>query len=260
MVVKAVTGVLYSEVMEAKGKDWSIKVGARDSLTPPDWAEKTYAGDVHPVIGHTMVGYLRLKNIKDALRRVVALRVPGDFAELGTWRGGACIFARLLMDTLSQQERQVHVFDAFEDGKKLGYSGLRSYIHVNEDDVRRSFKNYDAHRNVHFYKGYFSETVPSFAQTLHKRGGRLAVLRIDGNFYASYQDSLYSLFPLVPVDGVIIFDDVFDHPEVMRCWKHFKADHRLTETVEPIDGRAGYLIKRRDTYIDPSKKRKPPRR
>lgn len=34
------------------------------------------------------------------------------------------------------------------------------------------------------------------------------MLRIDGNFYDSYQDALYYLYPLVPVGGWVIFDDI----------------------------------------------------
>ena len=44
----------------------------------------------------------------------------------------------------------------------------------------------------------------------------IAVLRIDGNFYDSYQDAMYYLYEYVPVGGFVIFDDYFTHPPVQR--------------------------------------------
>jgi hypothetical protein len=32
---------------------------------------------------------------------------------------------------------------------------------------------------------------------------------IDGSFYGSYQNSLYYMYDKVPVNGIVIFDDVF---------------------------------------------------
>jgi hypothetical protein len=44
----------------------------------------------------------------------------------------------------------------------------------------------------------------------------LAVLRTDGNYYDSYQDALYHLYPRVSVGGCIIFDDIYNHVVVIN--------------------------------------------
>ena len=44
----------------------------------------------------TMIGMARMHNIAQLVLDVVENRIPGGFAELGVWKGGACIFANAL--------------------------------------------------------------------------------------------------------------------------------------------------------------------
>lgn len=44
----------------------------------------------------------------------------------------------------------------------------------------------------------------------------IAVLRVDGNFYDSYQDAMYYMYDVVRIGGIMIFDDVMSHPPVNR--------------------------------------------
>jgi hypothetical protein len=151
---------------------------------------------------------------------VVAAGVAGDIAELGVWRGGATIYAKAVLRVLGQEaQRKVHVFDAFRSlggyssaGQGHPQGGAAAYLAVGEARVRRTFDNYGLlDDGVVFHRGLFSATAPAF-RAAHPPGGAasraLAVLRLDGNFYASYQDVLYALYELVPVGGYVIFDDV----------------------------------------------------
>ena len=49
--------------------------------------------------------------------------------------------------------------------------------------------------------GLFNETTPAYARAHPNR--KIAVLRVDGNFYASYQSVMYALYEHVPVGGVV---------------------------------------------------------
>ena len=61
------------------------------------------------------------------------------------------------------------------------------------------------------------------------------MLRIDGNFYDSYQDAFYYLYDLIPVGGIIILDDANKfHPAVLRFWSDFKKEQKLPEDLVPI--------------------------
>lgn len=95
------------------------------------------SGDDWPVVGHTMVGISRLKNVRFSIEEVVKNHVPGDFMELGVWRGGVCIYARLLLNLLGQKSRQVHVFDVFEPLASYAYSS--KYLCATLSEVRHNF-------------------------------------------------------------------------------------------------------------------------
>jgi len=242
----AVTGSLIDEAGRCKGGKGGC---ALDHLAPYDKSLRDLGKD-WPPFGHTMVGHARLHNVRWSLQDVIDHNVPGDFAELGVWRGGTCIYAKAFLDIKGQSSRRVHVFDAFE--KIPGYGKSADFLMNSESDVKHNFRKYQVLDNhVHFYKGLFKDTVPSFQ-------GQLAVLRIDSNFYDSYQDALYYLYPKVPVGGIVIFDDVYDHPVVMECWEDFKNDQGLPEHLTPIDDNSAWFRKTVAINVD-FKHFKPPR-
>ena len=119
-----------------------------------------------------MVGLVRLRNVADILWQVMANAVPGDFAELGVWRGGTCIFAKSILDVMGET-RLVHVFDAF--GTIPDYSGSAEFLAVRIETVMNGFHMYDAYgsnmSNVFFYKGLFKDTLPGSARVLCQAQG-----------------------------------------------------------------------------------------
>ena len=241
----ALTGRLYDEVVHCRGETWS--------LTHTYNHEKALVGNEWPVVGHTMVGYRRLQNIEDAIKHAVASGIAGHFAELGVWRGGASIYTRLVLNTLREYERRVYVFDAFESIK--GYGQHQNFLSVREKDVKHNSDKYNATNSVFFHKGMFRDTTPAFARDMTEMGEKLAVLRIDGKFYESYESAMYDLYPLVPVGGTVIFDDVYSHAAVLRFWNDFKKDYGLLETLTRIDVHSGWFTKIQDVRLDRAKMR-----
>ena len=100
-----------------------------------------WCGNDWPPHGYTMVGLQRLKNVAEVLWQVISNKVPGDFAELGVWRGGTCIFAKSIMDVMNEN-RSVHLFDAF--GTIAGYSNKANFLAVHQETVKNGFEMYNA--------------------------------------------------------------------------------------------------------------------
>lgn len=200
-----------------------------------------------------MVGIVRLMNVAALLKSVVEDGVRGAFAELGVWRGGTCIFARKLLDLLSEGGRRVEVFDAFEN--LPGYGTNSDFLMNSQASVKENFRLAGAPLDrVHFHKGLFKDSVPAFSR---EYTGSIAVLRVDGNFYDSYQDAMYYLYERVPVGGYVIFDDIMSHAAVMRFWNDFKADQGVVETLLRIDRHSAYFHKTRAVKIDMSRMHAP---
>ena len=50
-----------------------------------------------PSAAHTMIGELRMTNLRKVTEFVLQNNIPGDFIETGVWRGGACIYMRAIL-------------------------------------------------------------------------------------------------------------------------------------------------------------------
>ena len=208
---------------------------------------------------HTMVEPTGMDNIRSAIESVVSDQVDGDIVELGVWRGGLSMYAKAVLDVLGQTQRRIHLFDVFDSMSLAGYGGKNSaefgFIALNSvAAVNNTFQRYGLlDQRVHFHEGLFNETAVRFAHVARRRNSAIAVLRIDGNFYNSYQDAMYNLYELVPVGGVVIFDDIIDHVSIQAFWKDFRRDYNLTETFVKVDRGVGWFRKSSAVRIDWSK-------
>jgi len=194
-----------------------------------------------PANAHTMIGRKRLDNIQECVEDVIVNNVPGDLAETGVWRGGACILMRGILRAHDVRDRIVWLADSFEgipDVGEDGYAGDRkmalhrrnSVLAVSEDEVRRNFRNYDLlDEQVRFLPGWFKDTLPTAPIDA------LAVLRMDGDLYESTQVTLTSLYPKVSVGGYVIVDDYLTCPPCKDAVDEYRAKFDITDELIGID-------------------------
>jgi len=181
--------------------------------------ERRAEGRDWPADAETMIGLRRLDNLHHCIQQVIREEVPGDFIETGVWRGGACIFMRAALMAYDDQTRRVWVADSFEglpkpDGRYEQDQGDRHWkksdvLGVPLEQVKANFSRYgllDA--QVQFLKGWFKDTLPTAPIE------KLAILRVDGDMYASTMDALANLYARVSVGGFVIIDD---YGEINTC-------------------------------------------
>lgn len=165
----------------------------------------------------SMLPLVRFENIRACATDVIRNGVPGDFIETGVWRGGATIFMRGILKALDVRDRKVWVADSFEglpepDPERFpveakahhGPVMTESFNHLKAelDEVLRNFSAYGLlDEQVVFLKGWFKDTLPKALIE------RLAILRLDGDYYESTMDALTNLYDRVSVGGYIIVDD-----------------------------------------------------
>ena len=194
----------------------------------------------------TMLGEMRLDNVEQCVRDIVANGVPGDLIECGVWRGGCTIFMKGLLDSLGEDTRKVWVADSFcglptptnEEDQGLDLSkDVIPYLAVSRDDVESAFRNYDLlDERVCFLEGWFKDTLATAPIE------QLAILRLDGDLYESTMDGLTALYDLVSVGGYVIIDDYC----ISACRKavhDFRTEKNIDDEIIEIDWTGAYWKK-----------------
>lgn len=203
------------------------------------------SGNDWPSTAHTMAGLLRLDNTQACMAQVVADGVPGDFIETGVWRGGMCIFMRAFLKVHGITDRRIWVCDSFKGIPDTGASGhpldVRASLHransvlsVPVEEVRENFAGYDLlDDQTIFLAGWFGETLPTAPI------GPLAVLRLDGDLYASTMDALVNLYPKLSPGGFVIVDD-YSTDSCREAVEDFRREHGIGDPIITVDEYAAY--------------------
>jgi O-methyltransferase len=200
---------------------------------------------VEAALPYTMTSAARLVSVIDAVRDCVRRGIDGDFAECGVWRGGSVLAMILTLQDLGRADRDVHLFDTFEgmtaptahdvspiDGsavetwanaERAGERAWAGYFPpelVGLEPVSATLlgTGYPAER-LHFVAGPVELTIPDRAPD------RLALLRLDTDWYESTRHELLHLYPRLAPGGVLIIDD-YGHWEGCRraVDEYFRAE------------------------------------
>jgi O-methyltransferase len=211
----------------------------------------------HHVLGQavTLLPMARLDSLQDCAVAVVRDQVPGDFIETGVWRGGATILMRAILDELDVHDRLVWVADSFEGLPEPDaelhpieakfHSGPVAgkwfdHLAVDLESVQANFELFDfLDDQVCFLKGWFKDTLPAAPIE------RLALMRLDGDYYESTRDALVNLYDKLSPGGFVIIDDYGDitWTECKRAVDEFRHERRITAPMTMVDTKCGWWRK-----------------
>jgi O-methyltransferase len=193
-----------------------------------------------PAQAHTMIGFKRLRNIRNICEFVIKNNIPGDFIETGSWRGGACIYMRAILKAYECTDRTVWVADSFqglpkpETGKYPADAGDVHYTYdelaVSLEQVRENFEKYDVlDEQVRFLNGWFKDTLPDAPID------KLSILRLDGDMYSSTIEAISPLYGKVVKGGFIIVDDYNAVEGCKKAITDFRERMGIVDPIIPID-------------------------
>lgn len=201
------------------------------------------SGRDRPSQAHSMIGLRRMNNLQFCIEQVLAEGIPGDLIETGVWRGGATIFMRGVLKAYGVIDRRIWVADSFV-GLPVAdvaahpldafWASSAGGAAVDLETVRGNFARYDLlDDQVQFLKGFFKDTLPT-APVAH-----LAVLRLDGDLYASTADALTHLYPKLSPGGYVIVDD-YNFESCRQAVHDYRSLHGIVEPIIDIDGMGAY--------------------
>lgn len=198
-----------------------------------------------PAHAETMTGLRRLDVLQECVCGVLRGEVPGDLIETGVWRGGSSIFMRAVLAAYGDRNRQVWVADSFRGLPKPDAARYPSdagldlsttpELAVGLEDVKANFSRYGLlDDRVRFLVGWFADTLPGAPID------RLALIRLDGDLYASTMDALTALYPKLSVGGYVIVDDYGALETCRRAVHDFREANGIGEPIEEVDWTGAY--------------------
>jgi len=207
---------------------------------------------------YTMTSPERVIGLCDAVRYVVANGVEGAIVECGVWRGGSSMAAALMLSGLGAANRDLYLFDTFEGMSEPGEldrrasdaagaaellaastKGDKVWAYSPIDEVRKNLAStgYPLER-ISFVQGKVEDTIPGHAPD------RIALLRLDTDWYESTKHELEHLFPRLVPGGVLIIDDYGAWEGARRAVDEYVAAGRVKILLSRIDetGRVGVKL------------------
>lgn len=135
------------------------------------------------------------------LRQLQAEAIPGDFAELGVWKGNS---AAVLADFASKSGKHLFLFDTFSgfDNRDLvgtDVSHKRDFSDTSVDYVRQTVGHDDI---TTYLQGFFPSTVTDEVRTR-----TFALAHIDCDLYEPIKAALEFFYPRLSKGGMLILHD-----------------------------------------------------
>ena len=196
----------------------------------------------------TMTSPERMYALWSAARHVVAAGIPGDFVECGVWKGGSSMLAALAFADAGDATRPLWLFDTFEGmseptGHDVDHKGVdarpeweaskrsgEGWCASPLDDVKAALATTGAAADrLHFVAGRVEETIP------REIPERIALLRLDTDWYESTRHELEHLWPRLARGGVLIIDDYGHWAGARRAVDEFLATQRPPLLLDRID-------------------------
>lgn len=206
----------------------------------------------------TMTSAERMYALYSAVRYVVENRIEGDFVECGVWRGGSCMLMAHTLKALGETSRTLYLYDTFTGMTRPGEHDIRqrdrgeqitrweasrreghnAWAYAPIDEVRENLltTGYPEERLV-FVEGEVQKTLPATAPE------RVALLRLDTDWYESTRHELVHLYPRLSHRGVLILDDYGSFEGARRAVDEYLTENRLDIFLGRVDATGRLAIK-----------------
>lgn len=198
---------------------------------------------------YTVTSMERMYALYRATRWIARRGLPGAVVECGVLRGGSMMLAALQLQRDGDADRDLWLYDTFtgmeepgpqdesvfglrprhrwrrrqeEDHNRWGYAPL--------DEVRANMENtgYSPDR-VRYVRGRVQETLPG------RRPERVALLRLDTDWYESTRHELEHLYPRLVPGGILIVDDYGHWKGARRAVDEYLGEREPTPFLHRID-------------------------
>ena len=135
------------------------------------------------------------------LEYIFKKEIPGDFAELGVYKGGTAV---IFSEYAAQQNRMLYLFDTFSGFSQDDLTGMDGGMQKAFTDTDlASVKQLVGHEDrCVYFPGYFPDTL-----TAELDDSRFAFISLDCDLYKPTKSGLEFFYPRLSAGGMIFLHD-----------------------------------------------------
>ncbi len=266
-IIKKLLGIAGYSVIRGGNRPFYLDHGYSLGYDYEEEAEK----QIKIIRKNTMLPYSNLLTLFEQALFCEKNEIEGDYVECGVWKGGAIGLMALVNLHYGKTRRNIHLFDAFEeicapdesiDGKKA-IEEVKSLMGKNAkvsgelislkgvydkfggpgtiEENKKLFEEtiHYPTGNIVYHKGWFQDTVPQSSRTIEK----IAILRLDGDWYASTKVCLDNLYDKVVIGGIIIIDDYGSYEGCKKAVDAFISNRKIKTFINYSSMHCRYWIK-----------------
>ena len=172
----------------------------------------------------------------------MSIGVPGDFVELGVFKGASfCRFRKISELYHPPHARHFHGFDVFDKFPDADHEMDRAELErqfdtdgdtsISVEALQETLDKQNLSENVTLVKGDIRETLGKYFEENDDRA--IAIANIDLDLYGPVKTALEVIYPRVPKGGVIILDDyAAGFPGARKAVDEFLKENNLPETIQ----------------------------
>jgi hypothetical protein len=222
------------------------------------WEQNTYRSSHLNLVG----GAEAVVSLIRAVEHVLHKGIPGALVECGVYMGGNIEVMIRTLNKHGVRDRDIYLYDTFEGMPKpeivddegladrpmaatwnahknpaVGSAGSH-WMRAGLDLVKARLDplGYPAER-LHFVKGMVEDTIPGIIPD------RIALLRLDTDFYSSTKHELIHLYPRLSRGGILINDDYGAMPGSRKATDEYIAENELSLFLSRVDAHVRLAVK-----------------
>ena len=200
------------------------KISKIDNNRYPIDYSKDFIEEYQSIEPYTMTTLERVYALKTAVQYVVNNNISGSYVECGVWKGGSCMMIANTLMQLNALSEEIWLYDTFSgmtnptnedieietnlkgmellDNINKSTDKLNMWAYAPKDIVIKNMESTGFPTDkIKYIQGKVEETL------IKHRPSKIALLRLDTDWYQSTKKELEDLYPLLVNGGVLIIDD-----------------------------------------------------